>query len=75
MCDLIRELVPEHLDDRVVLGEAKPLQQGGHRQLLRPFGQIALASSLLEYVGGMVGTLLDEGRVVRLVGMVLFEIG
>lgn len=53
----------------------QPFQKGGHCQLVRPFGREALAPRLLKHVGGMVGTLLDEGRVVRLVGMVLFKIG
>ena len=50
-------------------------QQSGHCQLVRSFGRIALAPCLLEYFGGTVGTLLDEGRVMYFVGMVLFEVG
>jgi hypothetical protein len=42
---------------------------------LRPFWQITLAPRLLERFGGTVGTLLDESRVVRLVGMMLPKIG
>ena len=53
----------------------QPFQKGGHCQLVRSSGRVALAPRLLEHVGGTVGTLLDESRVVRLVGMVLFKIG
>ena len=72
---LARALVPEHLDDGVVLGEAQPLQQRGHRQLVRPFGQIPFEAGLFVHVGGMVGAAFDKGRIVRLVGVVLLEVG
>lgn len=75
MRHFVRAFVPEYLYDSVVLGKVQPFQQGGHRQLVRPFGQVAIQTRTFVHVGGMVGAYLDEGRVARLVGMVLFEVG